>query len=249
MRIVSWNCNGALRKKLVALCSYEADVYVIQECENPKESKDSEYQAWASNYLWIGGNKNKGLGVFAKPEIALAPLDLDAGALESFIPCTLNGHVVLLAVWTRQANSPTFGYIGQLWKYLQIHKAALAVQNAVVIGDFNSNVCWDAWDRWWNHSDVVRELEELGIHSLYHAVKNEAQGSESNPTFYMHRKREKPYHIDYAFLSKCYLPAALLEIGCPDIWLEHSDHMPLFVEMMANPAVQGTLRDNAAHRP
>jgi exonuclease III len=231
MKIVSWNCNGALRKKLVALRSYDADVCVIQECENPKESTCPDYRAWASNYLWIGGNKNKGLGVFAKPKIALAPLDLDAGTLESFIPCTLNGHLVLWAVWTRQANSPTFRYIGQMWKYLQKHKAALSGKDAFVIGDFNSNVCWDAWDRWWNHSDVVRELEEMGIYSLYHATKGEAQGSESDPTFYMHRKLEKPYHIDYAFLSKRYLPSALLEVGDPGIWLEHSDHMPLFIHV------------------
>lgn len=231
MRIVSWNCNGALRKKLVALRSYNADVYVIQECENPNESSCPDYRAWASNYLWVGGNKNKGLGVFAKPEIALASLDLDAGTLESFIPCTLNERFVLWAVWTRQANSPTFRYIGQLWKYLQKHKTNLSGKDAVVIGDFNSNVCWDAWDRWWNHSDVVRELEELGIYSLYHAVNGEAQGSESSPTFYMHRKREKPYHIDYAFLSKMYLSSASLEVGNPNIWLEHSDHMPLFIQI------------------
>jgi exonuclease III len=231
MRIVSWNCNGALRKKLVALHSYDADVYVIQECENPNESSCPDYRAWASNYLWVGGNKNKGLGVFAKPEIALASLNLDAGTLESFIPCTLNERFVLWAVWTRQANSPTFRYIGQLWKYLQKHKAALSGKDAVVIGDFNSNICWDAWDRWWNHSDVVRELEELGIYSLYHAVNGEAQGSESSPTFYMYRKREKPYHIDYAFLSKMYLSSASLEVGNPNIWLEHSDHMPLFMQI------------------
>lgn len=231
MRIVSWNCNGALRKKLVALRSYDADVYVIQECENPNESSCPDYRAWASNHLWVGGNKNKGLGVFAKPEIALASLNLDAGTLESFIPCTLNERFVLWAVWTRQANSPTFRYIGQLWKYLQKHKTTLSGKDAVVIGDFNSNVCWDAWDRWWNHSDVVRELEELGIYSLYHAVKGEAQGSESSPTFYMHRKREKPYHIDYAFLSKIYLSSASLEVGNPNIWLEHSDHMPLFMQI------------------
>jgi len=231
MRIVSWNCNGAFRKKLAHLRSFDADVHVIQECEDPEQSTCPDYKAWASNYLWVGANKNKGLGIFARPEIVLAPLDLDAGTLESFIPCTLNGHFVLWAVWTRQANSPTFRYIGQLWKYLQKHKATLSGKDAFVIGDFNSNVCWDAWDRWWNHSDVVRELEELEIHSLYHAIKNEAQGSESNPTFYMHRKRERPFHIDYAFLSKKYLPSALLEVGNPSIWLEHSDHMPLFVQI------------------
>ena len=114
MRIVSWNCNGALRKKLVALRPYDADVYIIQECENPKESTCPDYKAWASNYLWVGNNKNKGLGVFVKPGVVLSPIDLDAGTLESFIPCTINEHFILLAVWTRQANSPTFRYIGQL---------------------------------------------------------------------------------------------------------------------------------------
>lgn len=231
MRIVSWNCNGALRKKLHALRSFDADVCIIQECENPLESTCPEYRAWASNYLWVGGNKNKGLGIFAKPEITLAPLDLDAGTLESFIPCTLNNQFVLWAVWTRQANSPTFRYIGQLWKYLQKHKASISGKDAFVIGDFNSNVCWDAWDRWWNHSDVVRELEEMEIYSLYHAVRSEAQGSESDPTFYMYRKLEKPYHIDYVFLPKKYLSSASLEVGNPSLWLEHSDHMPLFVQI------------------
>lgn len=235
MKIVSWNCNGALRKKLVALRPYDADIYIIQECENPKESICPDYKAWASNYLWVGNNKNKGLGVFAKPGVVLAPLDLDAGTLESFIPCTINERFILLAVWTREANSPTFRYIGQLWKYLQRHKAALSGKDAFVIGDLNSNVCWDVWDRWWNHSDVVRELEALGIYSLYHTVKGESQGSELVPTFYMHRKREKPYHIDYAFISKKYLPSASLEVGNPSIWLEYSDHMPLFVEIVDDP--------------
>lgn len=234
MRIISWNCNGALRKKLSTLLHYDADVYVIQECEDPKKSVCQDYKSWAANYLWVGGNKNKGLGVFAKPGITLAPLNLDPGSLESFIPCTLNGQLLLLAVWTRQANSPTFRYIGQMWKYLQKHKATLSDKDAVIIGDFNSNICWDVWDRWWNHSDVVRDLEELGIYSLYHSVKGEDQGSESEPTFFMHRKRERPYHIDYAFVSGKYLPSASLEVGNPRTWLEHSDHMPLFVQIMTN---------------
>lgn len=233
MKIVSWNCNGALRKKLHALRPYDADVYVIQECEDPKKSTCPEYSSWASNYLWVGNNKNRGLSVFAKPGIAVAALDLDPDTLESFIPCTLDERLFLLAVWTRQANSPTFGYIGQMWKYLQKHKVAITGKEAVVIGDFNSNACWDVWDRWWNHSDVVRDLEELGSYSLYHSVKDEAQGSELEPTFFMHRKLERPYHIDYAFVPKRWLPSSTLEVGNPGIWLEHSDHMPLLVQLTA----------------
>ena len=75
MRLVTWNCNGRLRDKASAIKQLDADVYIIQECENPIESRHKEYIKRANNYLWIGDTKNKGLGVFAKPEIELQKLD------------------------------------------------------------------------------------------------------------------------------------------------------------------------------
>jgi exonuclease III len=69
MKIVTWNCNGAFRKKFEHLSHINADIYVIQECEDPENCKDQSYKNWASNYLWIGNNKNSGLGVFAKDNI------------------------------------------------------------------------------------------------------------------------------------------------------------------------------------
>ena len=230
MRIVSWNCNGAFRKKLHLLEELNADVLVIQECENPAHSQDVRYKQWATNYLWTGDNKNKGLGVFAKPDVRLEPLNLDSGRLQLFLPLTVD-EITLLAVWTKEASSPTFKYIGQLYKWLQSYKAHLATPKAIVIGDLNSNACWDVWDRWWNHSDVVKELECLGLHSLYHVQTGEAQGAETQPTFFLHRKREKPYHIDYAFLSEMLKIGAHLSLGAAEHWLEHSDHLPLIVDI------------------
>lgn len=67
MKIISWNCNGAFRKKFDYISILNADIYIIQECENPVESKDQKYQEWAANYIWIGDHKNKGLAIFARP--------------------------------------------------------------------------------------------------------------------------------------------------------------------------------------
>jgi len=227
MKIVSWNCNGALRKKLHQLLKLEADIYVVQECEDPSQCKDFQYRDWAENYLWIGNSKNKGLGVFCKRDISLVPLEWEADRLEYFLPCKVNDKFTLLAVWTREANSPTFRYIGQLWKYLQKHKERLATGDSVVCGDLNSNACWDVWDRWWNHSDVIRELGQIGLASLYHQQTGEEQGQELQPTFYMYRKQERPYHIDYAFLSDAMRASSSMFVGKPDEWLEFSDHMPV----------------------
>ena len=66
MKLVTWNCNGALRNKLSAATELDADILVIQECEDPDRSSSEEYKAWAVNYLWRGENKNRGIGVFAK---------------------------------------------------------------------------------------------------------------------------------------------------------------------------------------
>lgn len=67
--------------------------------------------------------------------------------------------------------------------------------------------------------------------SAYHVASSEAQGQESRPTFFMHRRREKTYHIDYAFLSQAQLRGVAVQVGEPHIWLEHSDHMPLIVSI------------------
>lgn len=229
MILVSWNCAGAFRTKFSALAQFDADVYVVQECEDPANSTHEGYKQWASNYLWVGGNKNCGLGVFARKSVRLERLPLESGGLELFLPCKINDIACLLAVWTKHANSPTFQYIGQLWKFIEVHKHSLARTPLLVVGDLNSNVRWDKWDRWWNHSDVVRELRALGTESAYHHTRSVAQGAEPDPTFFLQRNLQKPYHIDYAFLPAAWLDGCSVSIGDAAEWITLSDHMPVRV--------------------
>lgn len=237
MRIVTWNCNGAFRRKFHALDQFDADILIIQECEDPAQSKSKDYMSWSTDYFWTGDSKNKGLGVFLKKGVYGQLLDwppvFEGKEVKHFLPFLINGDFQLVGVWTHQNNSPTFGYIGQLWKYIQLHQNKL--DKGFVTGDFNSNAIWDRKNRWWNHTDVVHQLAAKGIKSAYHLKYNEESGEESIPTFYLQKNLNKPYHIDYIFCPEEYHNRITnFEIGTVATWLPHSDHMPLFLELSSD---------------
>jgi exonuclease III len=238
MKIVTWNCNGGFGKKFSLLNEFDADILVVQECENPQTTRHKPYGAWAKNSLWIGENEKKGLGIFAKENISIEQLDWNCSVtyepcetttLKYFISCTVNNEFTLLGAWCHKADARRFAYIGQLWQYLQKHKTKLT--KTIIAGDLNSNVIWDRKRRCWNHSDVVRELKELKIASAYHHFSGDEAGKESVPTFFMQRNLENKYHIDYIFASEEYLKSLKkMEIGSIADWIRVSDHMPLFCE-------------------
>jgi hypothetical protein len=131
MKIVTWNCNGALRNKTGSLDALDADVYVVQECENPALA-NSTYQQWAGDCLWFGTSKNRGLGIFPKSGNTVRALNWDGAFsllginkhshatrwktsdLKLFAPFTLNDEYQVLGLWTKADNAEVFGYIGQL---------------------------------------------------------------------------------------------------------------------------------------
>nr|WP_315463443.1 endonuclease/exonuclease/phosphatase family protein [uncultured Rhodoferax sp.] len=248
MKIVTWNCNGALRKKTPELDALDADVYVVQECEDPAHSTEA-FRDWAGAYLWVGTSKHKGLGIFPKKGNTVRALDWfgtfsqqgvsnssaasswTTTELKLFTPFTLNEEFQVLGVWTKADGAKVFRYIGQLWKYLQIHRNQLHRRKTILLGDFNSNRIWDKPDRWWNHSDVVEELESIGLQSVYHLQTVEAQGQESTPTFFLQRNVEKAYHIDYVFVSRDLLDQSNVKVGEQKNWLGVSDHMPVMLEI------------------
>ena len=230
MKIITWNCNGAFRKKYKYLEQFNADIIIIQECECPEKSNDNDYKLFSQNSIWTGITKNKGLGIFVKNNILLENLNWPDNNLKYFISCSINKKFSLLGTWCNSTNSLTFGYIGQFCKYLQINKNRMS--NILIAGDFNSNSIWDKWDRWWNHSDVVRELNEINIKSIYHEINNLDHGKEPTPTFYLQKNINKGYHIDYFF---CYTniikKVKSLKIENFKDWINISDHMPKIIDV------------------
>lgn len=218
MKIVSWNCQGKFREKFKEIKKLNADIYVIQECEDPKRYIKKEYGTFANNYLWIGDKS--GLGIFASKNIKIKLLDWPAYCLKYFLPVEIDNQFTLLAVWTKRQ------YIEEYYIYQYINKNHYD-KNMVIIGDFNSNSIWDYKHGERNHTVVVEQLNEIGLVSAYHHVNKLPQGEEKNGTFYMNRKLEKPYYIDYAFLA----PNKIKNFHvCSKTWLNYSDHVPIIVE-------------------
>jgi exodeoxyribonuclease-3 len=76
----------------------------------------------------------------------------------------------------------------------------------------------------------VSFLEDKGIYSSYHLHHKQTQGEEKQPTLYMYRHKDKPYHVDYCFVSADMADKIQsVEIGNFDFWIKYSDHVPVIV--------------------
>jgi endonuclease/exonuclease/phosphatase family metal-dependent hydrolase len=236
VRIVTWNCNGAFRRKLSEVDLLGADVLAIQECEDPQRSKDAAYRSWAGNrFVWTGTLPSRGLGLFSR-SITPEPLPEENGNL--FL-AALVGSVPVCAVWTQKDTSGVLHYVGQLWKLIGSMPGWLTDPLCVLAGDFNSNRVWDRPRRPWNHSSVVASLDRLGMFSAYHAHFDEQHGSESRPTFFLHRDLARPSHIDYVFVGQGW---EVVSVGVPEPlpWLSISDHIPIIVDLRLRRAIGST---------
>ena len=225
MKILTWNCNLAFRKKYEHILEYDPDICVIEECENP-ELYPNEYGDFAQNYIWTGDNKNKGLGIFAKPDIKIEKQTWTLGDfLRYFIIARVNDSFDLVAVWTMDGYIPTFAALQEV----NLDK----FNNTLVLaGDFNSNKIFDGTygGPRNNHSAIIKKLADFGLDSSYHHYFNEEQGQESRATYFQYRKADdkNKFHLDYIFCDQKRVNK--FEIG-DESWLEYSDHVPLYVDI------------------
>jgi exodeoxyribonuclease III len=235
MKLITWNCQGAFRKKTANILYHEPDILIIQECEHPDKLGFGTLSPKPKDYYWYGDSPHKGLGIYSYSDYRFELLSVFNPKFRYILPFRVTRNeqsFTLFAIWAMD-NKVNYDarYIGQIWLAINYY-ANLLGNSTILIGDFNSNKIWDYKDRVGNHSDVVRKLEEKKIISVYHRHFNASQGEEKHPTFFLQRNQNKPYHIDYCFASADITNKVnSVEIGTYENWKEYSDHSPLIINL------------------
>ena len=233
MKIITWNCNMAFRKKASLVLAHKPDIVIVPECENPGRLKFETDVLSPNDICWFGNNQHKGLGVFSYSDYKFQLNDIHNTEYQTVLPLVAANKkfsFTLFAIWANNPHDKGFEYVGQIWKALNYYDDLLKNKKTILIGDFNSNTIWDKPRREGNHSTVVRLLKSKGIHSTYHKFFKQTQGKEEHNTLFMYRHKDKSYHIDYCFASSDLMrKLSHVEIGEHKDWCKHSDHTPLIV--------------------
>jgi exodeoxyribonuclease-3 len=241
MRLVVWNCNMALHRKIDAVLALQPDVAVISECAQPLQLAAKSTSDWfETEPVWIGRNPHKGLGVFAFNGVCVALSATYDPKLRYIAPIKITGSARfnMLAVWAQNASAGVTRkhQSGPLRRALNRYRPLLTPGPAVIAGDWNSNAIWDKPGWRINHMTKVRILNDLDIVSAYHAVTGEEHGKETMPTLYWRDRREDgpTYHIDFGFIPRLWVPRiSRFEIGTFADWCGNglSDHVPIILDI------------------
>jgi endonuclease/exonuclease/phosphatase (EEP) superfamily protein YafD len=233
LKILTWNCQGAFRKKYSLVAGLAPDLAVIQECESLERIKWKGAPA-PSTALWFGDGPNKGVGVFSWSGLALEPLaEYDPG-IRHAIPLRVSAPYPfqVVAIWAKDHRIDAQSYSAQVYQAIATYRAFIQGGDTVFLGDFNSSPRTTPGSRLGNHAELDLVLRDLWMVSAYHQFTHQRQGQETQATFFRARQLERAYHIDYAYIPVRWLRRlARVSVGQPEPWLALSDHMPLVVEV------------------
>jgi exodeoxyribonuclease III len=234
MKIISWNCNMAFRKKAHLVTNLKPDILVLPECEQPENMLAHTNLNHPSSLLWFGKNPHKGLAIIAYNGYQLSVHDCHNTAFQHIIPLKvtkINVSLNLFAIWANNPSDKDGRYVEQVWKAVHYYEKLLEGNDCILTGDFNSNSIWDKEHKEKSHSAMVAYLQDMDIHSCYHQYFKQLQGSEQDPSFYFYRHKEKTYHLDYCFASGPLLKKLKkMQVGTFEEWSPYSDHVPLMME-------------------
>lgn len=231
MKIVTWNCNGSFRKKYEALFSAypDADLFIVQECENPDFYNSKAYKEIYATGFHSGTPDYymKGIGVFSPKGLHLRRVKCKYGnamMMLGYAPFEVNNSISILAVW------PHGKYVEEMIDFIGLNDS-LIKENLIIVGDTNSCSVFNYHhpkDK--NHDVLVEMLAKKGLADAYNHVTGEEEGKETISTFYLHRHKDKPYHLDRFFIAPNRIRSLHVAEDL-DYWLSLSDHIPVVIEI------------------
>jgi len=222
----------AFRKKAEFILAKRPDVLIVPECEHPDKLIFKSQVPKPTDQFWFGKNQNKGLGIFSYSDFKIELLSIHNPDFRFVLPLSVTNDKIKLTVFAIWAQKPEKHdcYTEQIWNAVHFYDSLLDEDNVIIAGDFNSSSIWDRPNRIYNHSNLVSFLNNKDIHSTYHTFTKQEQGKETAPTLFMHRKINRPYHIDFCFASKKLIDKMNnVEVGDYESWTKISDHKPLTV--------------------
>ncbi len=224
----------AFRKKFESIIKLKPDVLVIQECESHAKLGKHLEEINYNQIIWYGNNPNKGIAILSFNSFGIEINENHNPEFDYIIPIKLklNQKIInLFAIWAMPHKSQrNKGYVGQIWGAINYYEQELN-KESILIGDFNSNAMWDKKRKIGNHTDVVHFLAQKEIHSMYHESHKRNHGGEQDPTLFLLKNKQKPYHMDYCFASATLSSKeTTFSIGRYEDWIGLSDHMPIIID-------------------
>ena len=236
LKIISWNCCMKFRDKAQIILEHNPDILVIQECEAFERIDFNKFSKLPTSMHWTQYESgNKGLGIFSFGNFSFKVQENYSSEFSVIVPVRVSDgteDINLYGVWTVNTRKPGGSYIDQIWNAVEFYDPHIRSEKTMLIGDFNSNVIFDKKNRQATHQNLVTRLAEKGIKSVYHSKFNQTQGLEQEPTFYLYRHQDKPFHIDHCFASEDLLNRIdSLKIGKYEDWKAYSDHTPMILTL------------------
>lgn len=233
MRIATWNCQGALDRKIDVLRSFSADVAVIQECASVTTLSDSDIVS--SLWRTPGRTDTKGIGVFGFNGWTVAPSKAPVD-MPWVLPARVTSpdggcSITLLAIWTNTSRGdgrpPYAAQVAQTISAWEPHLAG----PVLIAGDFNGSAQGPDIA---SHASNIAELERLRMRSAYHSGNQLGHGHEHHMTLKWIGKgrTEHLYHCDFIFTSPEFRVNSCEVMSIWDQFPKQpSDHQPVIADL------------------
>jgi endonuclease/exonuclease/phosphatase family metal-dependent hydrolase len=212
--------------KREVLNSLRPDIALYQELRRPQA-------AGGEACLWLTKPQPKSMAAMAQAPYTIEPIEAHRRFPRYFVPLRVSGaqNFQLISIWA-MGDRPAW-YVRGIHTAVDKWRREIRREPTVMMGDFNANSIWDHHHPRGNHfTALVERLAAMGLASAYHAFFDESHGRESRPTFYLYRKPDRPYHLDFCFIPREWLPRLRsVQVGTHGDWGAQSDHMPVVVDV------------------